>query len=111
MSTLEVEYIAGSEGSHEEKWLLHLHRDIHGKDASPLPVNCDNRGALSPIISGIIKAHTKHIDVCYHNGQDLHAHKIVDYSYMHTNENVADIPTKALTKDKHKKFTMSMGLW
>jgi len=108
--TLEAEYIACSKGSREAKWLLQLHRDIHGKDASPLPINCDYQGALSHTTTGIIKAHTKHIDVCYHNSRDLHACKIVDYSYIHTNENVADILTKALTKDKHKKFTKAMGL-
>ena len=53
MSTLEAEYIACSEGSREAKWLLQLHRDIHGKDTSPLPINCDNQGALSHITTGI----------------------------------------------------------
>jgi len=111
MSTLEAIYIACSEGSREAKWLLQLHRDIHGEDTSPLPINCDNQGALSHITTGIIKARMKHIDVCYHNSRDLHAHKIVDYSYLHTNESVADILTKALSKDKHEKFTNAMGLW
>jgi hypothetical protein len=105
MSTLEAQYITCSEGSCEANCLLQLHRDIHGKDASPLPMNCDNHGALSHITTGIIKAHTKHIDVCYHNSRGLQARKIVDYSYVHTNKNVADILTKALLKDKHKKFT------
>jgi len=36
---------------------------------------------------------------------------IVDYSYVYTNENVADILIKALTMDKHEKFTKAMGLW
>jgi len=99
MSTVEAEYIACSKGSREAKWLLRLYRDIHSRDASLLPINCDNQGALSHITTGIIKARTKHIDVCYHNSRDLHARKIVDYSYIHTNENVADILTKALTKD------------
>jgi hypothetical protein len=111
MSTLEAEYIACSKGSRDAKWLLQLHRDIHGQDASPLPIYCDNEGTLSPATTGIRKDHTKHMNVCYHNSRDLHARKIVDYSYIHTNENVADILTKALTKDKHEKFTKSMGLW
>ena len=110
MSTLEAEYIAFSVGSREAKWLIQLHRDIHGKDASLLPINCDNQGALSHITTGMIKAWTKHIDICYHNSRDLHARMIVDYSYVHTNENVADILTKALMKDKHEKFTKVMGL-
>jgi len=111
MSTLEAKYIACSEGSHDAKWLLQLHRDIHGKDASPLPINCDNHGALSHISTGIIKARTKHIDVCYHNSRNLHARKISDYSYVHTNEDVADTLTKALMTDQLEIFTKAMGLW
>jgi len=111
MSTLKAEYIACSEGSLEAKWLLQLLRDIQGKDTSPLPINCDNQGALSHITTGIIKAPTKHIDVCYYNSRDLHACVIVDYSYVLTNQNVTDILTKALTKDTHEKFTQAMGLW
>jgi hypothetical protein len=111
MSTLEAEFIACSEASREAKWLLQLQKDIHGKDLPPLPINCDNQGALALITTGIIKARTKHIDVCYHNSQDLHKRRIVNYSYVHTDENVADILTKALTKDKHTKFTKAMGLW
>jgi len=111
MSTLEAEFIASSEASRDAKWLLQLQKDIHKKDSPPLPINCDNQGALTLITTGVIKARTKHIDVCYQNSRDLHRRRIVNYSYVHTNENVADILTKALTKDKHEKFTKAMGLW
>jgi len=113
MSTLEAKFIACSEASGEAKLLLQLQKDIHGsqKDSPPLPINCNNQGALTLITTGIIKARTKHIDVCYHNSRDLHTRRIVDYFYVHTDENVADILMKALTKDKHKKFTKAMGLW
>ena len=99
MSTLEAEFIACSEASREAKWLLQLNKDIHGKDLPPLPINCDNQGALTIFTTEIIKARTKNIHVCYHNSRDLHKRRIVDYSYVHTDENVADILTKALTKD------------
>jgi hypothetical protein len=111
MLTLDAEFIACSEASREAKWLLQLQKDIHGKVLPPLPINCDNQGALTLITTGIIKAHTKHIDVCYHNTRDLHKRQIVNYSYVHTDENVADICRKALTEDKHTKFTKAMGLW
>ena len=111
MSSLRAEYIACSKGSLEARWQLQLHQDIHGKDTSPLPINCDTQGSLSHITTGIIKAHTKQINVCYHNSRDCHARKTVDYSYVHTNVTVADILTNALTKHKHKKFPKAMGLW
>jgi hypothetical protein len=111
MLTLEAKFIACSEASREAKWLLQLQNDIHKKDSPPLPINCDNQGAIALITTGLIKARTKHINVCYHNSRDLHRRRIVNYSYVHTNENVADIPNKALIKEKHKIFTKAMGLW
>jgi len=113
MSTLDAEFIACSEASREAKWLLQLQKDIHSsqRDSPLLPINCDNQGALTLITTGIIKARTKHIDVCYHNSRDLHKRRIVNYSYIHMDENVADLLTKAFTKDKHTKFTKAMGLW
>jgi len=110
MLTLWAEFITCSEASREAKWLLQLQKDIHGKDLPPLPIHCGKHGALTPTTSGIINARTKHIDVCYHNSRDLHTPRIVNYSYIHTDENVADILMKALTKDKHTKFTKAMGL-
>ena len=49
MSTLEAEYIACSNGSHQAKLLLQLPRDIHGKDSSPLPTNYHNRVHLDTL--------------------------------------------------------------
>jgi hypothetical protein len=92
MSTLEAEFIARAEASREAKWSLQLQNDIYGKYLPPLPINCDNQGALTLITRGIIKARTKHIDVCYHHSRDLHKYQIVNYSYiLHTDKNVADI--------------------
>ena len=104
MSTLEAEFIACSEASSEAKWLLQLQKDIHGKDLPPLPIDCNNHGALTLITTGMNKARTQHIDVCYHNSGALHERRIVNYSYIHSDEMVVDILTKALTKDKHTKF-------
>jgi len=42
MATVEGKYIPSSDGSCEEKWLLKLHSDMHGKDASQVPSNCNN---------------------------------------------------------------------
>jgi hypothetical protein len=60
MSTLAAEFIACSEASRESKWLLQLQDDIHGSqnDSPPLPINCNNQGAITFITTGIIKAQT-----------------------------------------------------
>jgi hypothetical protein len=129
LSTTEAEYVACSEASREARWLRQLQRDINGdiydhdygyghhdddvQDADPIRVFSDSRGALAHITTagGITKARTKHIDVCYHNSRDLHARGIVLYDYVNTDDNPADILTKALARGKHEKFTRAMGIW
>jgi hypothetical protein len=113
MSILEAKFIAWSEASTDAKWLLQLQKDIHGsqRDSPPLPINCNNQYALTLITIEIIQARSKLINVCYHNSRDLHNRRIGNYSYVHTDQNVADILTKVLTKDKLMKFTKAMGLW
>jgi len=61
------------------------------------------------IVSGISKARTKHIDVHYYNCRDLHSQGILAFTYVHTNDNIADIMTKALSAEKRRKFTALMG--
>jgi len=56
MSTLEAEFITCSEASREAKSFLQLQNDIHSNDLPPLPINCDNQGALTIITMAIIKA-------------------------------------------------------
>ena len=118
MSILEVEYITCSEASREGKWLLQLCKDIkhnrnnennENNETKPLPILCNNEGALAHITNGVIKSQTKHINVCYHSSRDLYEQGTVNYSWILTHENVADIFTKALGRQKHDKFTKVMG--
>jgi len=109
-STLEAKFISCSEASIAVEWLFQLQKDIHDKDLPLLAINCDNQAALALITQAIIKAHTKHIDVCYHHSQDLQKQQILNYFYVHTEDNVAYIFTKSLTEDKETKFTKAMGL-
>ena len=110
-STLEAEYIACSEASREARWLIQLQKDVNGTTSVEAPfIRCDNQGALAIISTGIVKQRTKHIGVCYHNSRDLHARGIVEYTYISTDENVADLFTKPLAIPKHQRFTAAAGL-
>ena len=82
-------------------------------DAKSMQIFSDSHGALAHITttSGIMKARTKHIDVCYHNSRDLHVRRIVQYGYVNTDNNPADLLTKGLLRGKHEKFTRTMGIW
>ena len=124
-STTEAEYIACSEASREARWLRQLQRDVDGEldekpDSNsktsdqrihaPMRIFTDSQGAFRHISTGIMKARSKPIEVCYHNSRDLHARGMVHYDYVNTSENPTDLLTKALARDEHEKFTRAMGV-
>jgi hypothetical protein len=71
---------------------------------------CDNQGAIKTIVSGTSKASTKHIDVRFHNSRHSHASGIINCTYIPTNENTADICTKALAAPRHRFLVDKLGM-
>jgi hypothetical protein len=111
LSTTEAEYVACSEAAREAQWLAKLHKDVVGNLGTPLPVRTDSNGALKNIqAAGYGKSRNKHIDVKFHHCRDLHATQELEFSYVSTNDNLADIMTKALGPEKHRGFTEGIGL-
>jgi hypothetical protein len=66
--------------------------------------------ALKTIYSGVSSPKTKHIDIRYHVSRDRQERGIVNFTDISTDDNLADIMTKALSPDKHQTFTTGIGL-
>lgn len=69
----------------------------------------DNQSCIS-LISGNGGKRTKHIDVCYHQIQDLRDKKIVDVKYCSSQEMLADVFTKPLARDFFERFVKRLEL-
>jgi len=111
LSTTEAKYVACSEATREAQWLAKLHTNVVGKLGCPLPVCTDSNGALKNIqAAGYGKSRNKHIEVKFHHCRDLHATRELEFSYVSTNDNLADIMTMALGPEKHRGFMEGIGL-
>jgi len=108
-STTEAEYVACSEATRKARCLIQLHKDVTGELVVP-PTYCDSNGALKNIWSGVSSAKTKHIDIRFHDSREVHTQGIVKFDYVSTNDNLADIMTKALVPERHQRLVQSMGL-
>ena len=108
-STPEAEYIACSDATREAECLLRLHKDVTGETVVPT-IYCDSNGALKTIYSGVSSCKTKHIDIRYHISRDRQEHGIVNFTDISTNDNLADIMTKALGPEKPQHFATGIGL-
>jgi hypothetical protein len=75
-----------------------------------VPISCDNQGALKLIDTGILKSKTKHIDIKFHHARDEQEKGHVRFNYVASEDNPADLLTKALPIARHQMLTEKFGL-
>jgi len=71
-----------------------------GFSSVPIPINCDNQGAITLEKDNKFHAHTKHIDIRYHFIREAVEDCKIELKYIPTDENMVDIFTKLLAKGK-----------
>lgn len=80
-------------------------------DATPLVIYCDNQAAISLIKNANgTSARTKHIDVQHHFVRERVARGEVDFLYCKTEDQAADIFTKALLTIKFEACKRMLGM-
>lgn len=115
LSTLEAEYIACSHATRESLWLKRMTKEAAKGMAvqmseGPVPIGCDNQGALKLIVSGIVRQKSKHIDVKYHHVHDEQQRGAVRFQYITSAANPADLLTKPLAAPRHEQLLQLTGL-
>lgn len=111
LSTTESEYIGLSLAGQHLAWLRSFFEEIGHAQTKPTDLWCDNQAAIILTKDPQFRARTKHIARKYHFVRDdLVASGEASVRYVSTHDQVADIMTKALSKDKHLKFMRAMGL-
>ena len=108
-STTEAEYMAASAATKEALWLSKLFSDL-GFDTKPVLIYCDNQATISLIRNPVTSARSKHIDIIYHFARERALRNEVRFVYCITNNNLADIFTKALPDIKFVFCRTGMGL-
>ena len=65
---------------------------------------CDNVSSMMLAKNPIYHARTKHIEIHYHYVREKVIEGEIDLAYVKIDDQVADIFTKALSKDKYQWF-------
>ena len=110
-STTEEEYVALSTASQEAVWLRRLLQNVLKKQDNPLVVYEDNQGTIE-LITKNPRFHnrTKHIDVSYHFVREQVDNKVISVKYCRTEDMLADVMTKGLSKVQFERSRDMLGL-
>ena len=65
---------------------------------------CDNKSAISMAKNPVFHSRTKHIDVKYNFIREAVENGVIEIKYCSTQNQMADIFTKALSKEKFLQF-------
>jgi hypothetical protein len=110
LSTAEAEYIALTSAAREVLYLKSLIGELYEPITYPIPMYCDNQGAIALATNAKFHARTKHIDLRYHFIRALIRDDTLDLKYIPTDENLADAFTKALPQPRLEKLRHGMGV-
>ncbi|UYV61059.1 hypothetical protein LAZ67_1003272 [Cordylochernes scorpioides] len=111
LSTTESEYIAASKATKEAIWLRQLLRDLHQEQVKPTTFFCDNQSCIRLVHNPEYHKRTKHIDISYHFIRDHFQNHAIDLLYVCSNDQAADIFTKALPPERYRRLRSQLGLF
>jgi hypothetical protein len=77
---------------------------------APTLIHCDNQSCIKLSENPVFHDRSKHIEIRYHFIRDQVQRGAVQLQYIPTDDQVADILTKALPRGKHVFFRDKMGL-
>ncbi|GKD32599.1 hypothetical protein Tco_1248108 [Tanacetum coccineum] len=111
-SSAEAEYIVAYDASKEAAWVKKF---ISGLGVVPTieePINiyCDNTGAITIANESGITKGARHFHAKVHYLREVIEYCDIKFEKVHTDDNLADPFTKALTFPKHSEHTKNIGM-
>ena len=84
--------------------------DLQQEQKGATKIFCDNKATISMTKNPAFHSRTKHIELRHHYIRDLVADEEIVLEYCNTDEQLADILTKALSKEKFCYFRQLLGI-
>lgn len=100
LSTMEAEYYAASTGAQDLVNLMGIVSVFSESDNTKACLNVDNVSAVSLVKTFQNSKRGKHIDIRAHFIKDLCLKGIIDIQHVSTHDNLADMFTKSLSKER-----------
>ena len=109
LSTCEAELYAGTAAAQYLLWLKRLIQELGCHQGAPV-LWCYNKSTIALTKDPVYSARSKHIEASYHFLRELSIQGELTVQHVATNENVADIFTKPLARERHQYLVSKLGL-
>ena len=109
LSTAEAEYIAAGSSCSQLLWMKQMLGEYNVQQ-DVLTLYCDNISAINISKNPIQHSRTKHIDIRHHFIRDLVEDNIVTLEHVATENQLADIFTKALDANRFEVLRGKLGI-
>lgn len=109
LSTAEAEYVAAAACCSQLLWIRQQLKDF-GLNCVCVPIYCDNTSAISISKDPVHHSRVKHIHIRHHFLKDNVEQGVVKVLHVGTEEQMADILTKPLNKEKHERLRLELGM-
>jgi hypothetical protein len=110
LSTAEVEYIVACSTSCEAIWLRKLLTDLFDLEMRATLILCNNQSCIKMTSNLVFHNRLKHIEIRYHYIRDMVQRGALKLQYISTDEQVADVLTKPLSRVKFEYFLDNFGI-
>nr|GEX10347.1 putative ribonuclease H-like domain-containing protein [Tanacetum cinerariifolium] len=98
-STTEAEYVAAASCRGQVLWIQNQLLD-YGYNFMNTKIYIDNNSAICIVKNPVYHSETKHIEIKHHFIRHCYEKKLISEDHIHTDENVADLLTKAFDTGK-----------
>eukprot|EP00253_Pinus_taeda_P033006 PITA_33006 len=110
LSSIEAEYRGVVEANKEALWLRQILSEFGFQQHHPTTLWCDNQSAIQLFKDPFQHQRSKHIELHMHFIRKIIHDHVLEVQYSSTNDQVADIFTKALTEAKFTKLRFMVGV-
>ncbi|GJY07549.1 hypothetical protein Tco_0374603 [Tanacetum coccineum] len=108
-STTEAEYVAAASCCGQVLWIQNQMLD-YGFNFMNTKIYIDNESTICIVKNPVYHSKTKHIAIRHHFIRDAYEEKLIQVLKIHTNDNVADLLTKAFDVSRFQFLVVSIGM-
>jgi hypothetical protein len=110
LNTVEAECIVACSASCEVIWLRKLLTGLSDLEMEATVILCDNQSCIKMTKNPVFHDKSKHIEIRHHYIRDMVQRRAIKLQYVGTDEQVADVLTKPLSRVKFEHFRDKLGI-